>query len=171
MKKIVFTLNQRLAAIQGRKAIVLLTDGVDSGSKQSSFKQNLRDAEEANVVVYTVRYNTLPQLPQRLRQIANPKARAHVEARMIKEYAFGADYLQTLAEKTGGRLYHAETLSEVPNAFSAITEELGRQYSLGYYPKGEAKSGEKREIKVKTRLPNLVVRARQSYTATASISH
>ena len=165
-----FTLNQRLASIQGRKAIVLLTDGVDSGSKQSH-KQNLRDAEEANVVIYTVRYNTLPQLPQRLSQILNPKARAHVEARMIKEYAAGASYLQTLAEKTGGRLYHAETLSDVPNAFSAITEELGRQYSLGYYPKGSAKSGEKREIKVKTRLPNLVVRARQSYTATASVSH
>ena len=165
-----FTLNQRLAAIQGRKAIVLLTDGVDSGSKQNN-KQNLRDAEEANVVIYTVRYNTLPQLPQRLSQIINPKARAHVEARMIKEYATGGTYLQTLAEKTGGRLYQAETLSDVPGAFSAITEELGRQYSLGYYPKGSAKSGEKREIKVKTRLPNLVVRARQSYTATASIAH
>lgn len=165
-----FTLNQRLAAIQGRKAIVLLTDGVDSGSKQSR-KQNLRDIEEANVVIYTVRYNTLPQLPQRLSQIVNPKARANVEARMIKEYAAGGLYLQTLAEKTGGRLYQAETLSDVPNAFGAITEELGRQYSLGYYPKGQAKSGEKREIKVKTRLPNLVVRARQSYTTTASISH
>ena len=165
-----FTLNQRLAAIQGRKAIVLLTDGVDSGSKQSR-KQNLRDIEEANVVIYTVRYNTLPQLPQRLSQIVNPKARANVEARMIKEYAAGGNYLQTLAEKTGGRLYQAETLSDVPNAFGAITEELGRQYSLGYYPKGQAKSGEKREIKVKTRLPNLVVRARQSYTTTASISH
>ncbi|HKO61914.1 MAG TPA: VWA domain-containing protein [Pyrinomonadaceae bacterium] len=165
-----FTLNQRLAAIQGRKAIVLFTDGVDSGSKQNH-KQNLRDAEEANVVIYTVRYNTLPQLPQRLSQILNPKARAHTEARMIKEYAVGGNYLQVLAEKTGGRLYHAETLSDVPGAFSAITEELGRQYSLGYYPKGNAKSGEKREIKVKTRLPNLVVRARQSYTATASISH
>jgi len=133
--------------------------------------RNLRDAEEANVVIYTVRYNTLPQLPQRLSQIVNPKASAHVEARMVKEYATGGTYLQTLAEKTGGRLYQAETLSDVPRAFSAITEELGRQYSLGYYPKGSAKSGEKREIKVKTRLPNLVVRARQSYTATASIAH
>lgn len=166
-----FTLNQKLSAVQGRKAIVLLTDGVDSGSKQSSSRQNLRDAEEANVVIYTVRYNTLPQLPQRLSQIVNPKARAHVEARMIKEYSLGANYLQALAEKTGGRLYLAETLSDVPNAFGAITEELGRQYSLGYYPKGVAKLGEKREIKVKMRSPNLVVRARQSYTATASVTH
>jgi Ca-activated chloride channel family protein len=166
-----FVLNERLAGIQGRKAIVLMTDGVDGGSKKASHKQNIRDAEEANVVIYTVRYNTLPQLPERLSQIANPKARAHVQARMIKEYAVGATYLQSLAEKTGGRLYHAESLSDVPQAFSAITDELGRQYSLGYYPKGHAKPGEKRDIKVKTRLANLVVRARQSYIASASASN
>ena len=52
-------LNQKLAAIQGRKAIVLLTDGVDGGSKRGSLKQNLRDAEESNTVIYTVQYNTL----------------------------------------------------------------------------------------------------------------
>lgn len=166
-----FALNERLSAIQGRKAIVLLTDGVDSGSKKRSAKQNLKDAEEANVVIYTVRYNTLPQLPERLSRIENPKARAKVEARMIKEYATGAVYLQSLSEKTGGRLYNADSLEEVPQAFAAITSELGRQYSLGYYPIGQAKAGEKRDIKVRTRLPNLVVRARQSYTATAAVSH
>ncbi len=166
-----FVLNQRLAAIPGRKAIVLLTDGVDSGSKKASARQNLKDAEEANVVIYSVRYNTLPQLPERLSRIANPKARAHVEARMIKEYAAGAIYLQSMSEKTGGRLYNADSLSEVPQAFAAITSELGRQYSLGYYPKGNAKAGEKRDIKVRTRLPNLVVRARQSYVATAAVTH
>lgn len=49
-----FVLNQRLAAIKGRKAIVLLTDGIDTGSKQAGSKQNLRDAEEAEVImVYT----------------------------------------------------------------------------------------------------------------------
>ena len=165
-----FVLNHRLAAIKGRKAIVLLTDGVDGGSKKGSYKQNLRDAEEANVVIYTVRYDTLPQLPQRLSVIVNPKARAHVEARMIKEYAVGANYLATLAEKTGGRLYNAASLADVPQAFGAITDELGRQYSLGYYPKGAAKAGEKRDIRVRTRLPNLIVRARDSYTATASVA-
>src|SRR6266576_7277913 len=46
-----FVLNRRLAGIQGRKAIVLLTDGVDSGSKQASYKQNIRDAEESSVVI------------------------------------------------------------------------------------------------------------------------
>ena len=56
-------LNQRLAAIPGRKAVVLLTDGVDQGSTRASRKKNLHDADESEVMIYTVQYNTLPQLP------------------------------------------------------------------------------------------------------------
>jgi Ca-activated chloride channel family protein len=162
-----FVLNQRLASLPGRKAIVLMTDGVDNGSKQASLKQNLRDAEEANVVIYTVQYNTMPQLPERLSQISNVKAREHVRTKMIKDYGVGSTYLQFLAEKTGGRIYRADDLADVPQMFNAITDELGRQYSLGYYPKGQAQPGERRDIKVQTRVPNLVVRARESYVATA----
>lgn len=167
---VAFVLNQRLAGIQGRKAIVLMTDGVDGGSKTASLRQNLRDAEEANVLIYTVQYNTLPQLPERLSQISNPKAREHVRTRMIKQYGVGSNYLQFLADKTGGRLYKAESLADVPQAFGAITDELGRQYSLGYYPKGQAQPGERRDIKVRTRTPNLIVRARESYVASATSS-
>lgn len=163
-----FVLNQRLARIPGRKAIVLMTDGVDNGSKRASLKQNIRDAEEANVVIYTVQYNTLPQLPARLSQISNLKAREHVRTKMIKDYGIGSSYLESLAEKSGGRIYRADDLSDVPQMFSAITDELGRQYSLGYYPKGQLQPGERRDIKVQTRQPNLVVRARESYVATAS---
>jgi VWFA-related protein len=165
-----FVLNQRLAGVQGRKAIVLLTDGVDSGSKRASLRQNIRDAEESNVVIYTVRYNTLPQLPERLSQIADTKARERVRTRMIKEYGVGGSYLQSLSDKTGGRFYDAESMTDVPQAFGAITEELGRQYSLGYYPKGQAQVGERRDIKVRTRAANLVVHARASYVAAASVS-
>jgi Ca-activated chloride channel homolog len=161
-------LNQRLAGISGRKAIVLLTDGVDEGSKRASLRQNLHDTEEAGVLIYTVQYNTLPQLPERLSRIANPKARARIQAKMEKEYAAGSAYLRELAERTGGRIYNADTLGDIPQAFSAITDELGRQYSLGYYPKGAVHPGEQRNIKVRVRIPNLVVRARDSYIANAS---
>ena len=57
---------------------------------------------------------------------------------------------------------------DVPQAFDAITDELGRQYSLGYYPKARRSPVRRRDIKVRTRSPNLVVRARESYVATAS---
>jgi Ca-activated chloride channel family protein len=166
-----FVLNKRLAAIPGRKAIVMLTDGVDSGSKQATYKQNIRDAEESSVVIYTVRYNTLPQLPERLSKIADAKTRERLRVKMTRDYSVGGGYLQSLSVKTGGRLYDAENLTDVPRAFSAITEELGRLYSLGYYPKGQLRPGEKRDIKVRTRSANLVVHARTSYVAVASGSH
>jgi len=166
-----FVLNQRLERVPGRKAIVMLTDGVDNGSRKTSLKQNLRDAEEANAVIYTVQYNTLPQLPKRLSQIADAKTREQVRLKLTRNYGVGSDYLQLLSEKTGGRMYRADDLADVPRMFNAITDELGRQYSLGYYPKSEAQAGEKRDIKVKTRSPNLVVRARESYVVTASKSN
>jgi Ca-activated chloride channel homolog len=158
-----FVLNQRLAAIKGRKAIVLLTDGVDGGSKRATLKQNLRDAEEADVIVYPVHYNTLPQLPERLSRIADLKTREKVQAKLEKDYAVGTVYLRSLSEKTGGRVYATDNLLDVPRAFSMIMDELGRKYSLGYYPKGEARAGEKRNIKVRVSSPNLIVRARTSY--------
>src|SRR6185295_1598915 len=111
-----------------------------------------------------------PQLPERLSKITSAKTREYLRTRLVKEYGIGSTYLQFLAEKTGGRLYHAETLSDLPQAFDAITDELGRQYSLGYYPSRQAQPGEKRDIKVRTRSPNLVVRARESYVASAKTS-
>jgi Ca-activated chloride channel family protein len=158
-------LNQRLRAIPGRKAIVLLTDGVDQGSRRASRRQTLHDAYETDVLVYSVQYNTLPQLPERLSRVTDPKVKARMQARMEKEYAIGSAYLRELAEKTGGRVYNADNLADIQQSFGAITDELGRQYSLGYYPKGQARPGERREIKVRVRVPNLVVKARDSYIA------
>ncbi len=162
-----FVLNTRLAHIQGRKAIILFTDGVDMNSR-STYKRNVRDAEEQDVLIYAVQYNTLPQLPARLASIANEKAREKVRERMLKKYAVSESYMRELAEKTGGRFYRAEGLADTQQAFAAITGELGMQYSLGYYPKGSVTAGAQRSIKVSVRQPNLVVRARDSYITGAA---
>lgn len=158
-------LNHRLTSIPGRKAVVMLTDGVDQGSTRASRKQNLHDANESEVIFYNVQYNTLPQLPERLSRIADPKARMRMQAKMEKEYATGGTYLRALSDETGGRVYNADSLVDIKQSFDAIMDELGRQYSLGYYPKGQARAGEKRDIKVRVRVPNLVVKARESYIA------
>src|SRR5205807_9607412 len=50
------TLKQILSRIQGRKAVVLFTDGVDTSSAAATFANNLRDAEESDVIAYTVQY-------------------------------------------------------------------------------------------------------------------
>ena len=51
-------MNQRLSNIEGRKAIVLFTDGVDTTSRHASYNSNIRDAEELDALVYTVQYDT-----------------------------------------------------------------------------------------------------------------
>ncbi|HVF45754.1 MAG TPA: hypothetical protein VM936_22190, partial [Pyrinomonadaceae bacterium] len=73
-------------------------------------------------------------------------------------------YLREMAEMTGGRLYRADDVRDLEQAFSDIAEELRRQYSLGYYPLKQAQAAERRQLKVRVKRPNLVVRARDSYT-------
>lgn len=69
-----------------------------------------------------------------------------------------------MADKTGGRLYRANDPAQLAQAFTSISEELRRQYSLGYYPQsGTTESDERRQIKVSVKRPNVAVRARNSY--------
>lgn len=165
---VAFTL-KRMAQIPGRKAIVLMTDGVDQNSA-ATLKATLSDIAEQDVLFYTVQYNTLPQLPQRLSVIKNEKARRKIQERLLKGYAVSEPYLRNLAEKTGGRFYRADDLSDVAPAFEAITAELGVQYSLGYYPKQTSSAGAQRGIKVRVRYPNMVVRARDGYTTAPTVA-
>jgi hypothetical protein len=79
------------------------------------------------------------------------------------DYRRGGDYLRRLAETTGGRHYNADDLRYVEEAFTNIAEELRRQYSLGYYPSRQSQASERRQIRVRVKRPNLVVRARDSY--------
>ena len=165
---VAFTL-KRMAQVPGRKAIVLMTDGVDQNSV-ATMQGTLAGIAEQDVLIYTVQYNTQPQTSARLSFIKNEKARRKVEQRLVKQYAISEPYLRTLAEKTGGRFYKADDLREVGPAFEAITSELGVQYSLGYYPQKNSTAGAERLIKVRVRYPNLVVRARESYTTTPTIA-
>ena len=79
------------------------------------------------------------------------------------DYERGGEYLRRLAEATGGRHHDARDLNYLEQAFTNIAEELRRQYSLGYYPSRQAQAEERRQIRVRVRRPNLVVRARDSY--------
>lgn len=158
---------KRMEQIPGRKAIVLMTDGVDQNSRVA-MKDTLEGIAEQDVSIYTVQYNTLPQLPERLSRIRDEKARRKVRERLMKGYAVSEPYLRTLAEKTGGRFYRADDLRDVAPAFQAITTELGVQYSLGYYSNSPT-TGPDRQIRVRVRIPNLVVRTRDSYS-TSSIA-
>jgi hypothetical protein len=74
-------------------------------------------------------------------------------------------YLNEIADKSGGKLYRADTLGSLPIAFKQIAEELRTQYLLGYYPPKQERDGKYRKIKVATSRKGTVVRARPGYRA------
>lgn len=193
------TINNRLRKIEGRKAMVLFTDGVDTTSRRSNDHDNLRDAMEIDTIIYPIRYDTFAdvqriknspipqQIPQRpgtgglppgttppIIPTNNPSpfpfpiptagmGRPGDKGTTPEEYSKGQEYLDELAVRTGGRIYVADTLGNLSSAFSKIASELRELYSIGYYPPDESTGGKVRKIKVKVDVPNVAVKARDSY--------
>jgi Ca-activated chloride channel family protein len=71
--------------------------------------------------------------------------------------------LKELADRSGGQVNRADTLTMLPQAFAAIAAELRTQYSLGYYPTNREKDGKYRKIQVKTTRKDVAIRARPGY--------
>ncbi|HEX4899546.1 MAG TPA: hypothetical protein VFV61_03390, partial [Pyrinomonadaceae bacterium] len=69
-------------------------------------------------------------------------------------------YLQSIVEKSGGRLLRADSVTALPVAFSQVAAELRSQYLLGYDPSNKSRDDQYHVIKVTTTRPGLVVRAR-----------
>ena len=85
---------------------------------------------------------------------------------MLDNLYFMADsYLGTIADRSGGQVYRADTLGALPQAFAAIADELRTQYLLGYYPINRDHDGAYRKIQVKTSRKDIAIRARPGYRA------
>ncbi len=160
--------NEKLKTIQGRKALVVFTDGIDNGSQFGTAQNTLYAAEESDLLVYPVQYDTFAEVTDYARMDMSTGMRKTTEKVYPpglgpKDYERAIAYLKDLAEKSGGRFYHADQLSGVMHAFSLIAAELRSQYTLAYYPHADASEKRRREISVRVDQPALVVRARRSY--------
>jgi VWFA-related protein len=186
------TIQERLNKIKGRKAIVLFTDGVDTSSQEATYQSTLREVEELDALIYPIQYDTTDYM-RAMQGAGNGSVTVTtrrsgpfgtttttqtytvpantgtpIPGTTKADYDRADQYLHALADKTGGRLYQANSTAQLAEAFSRIAEELRRQYSLGYYPKTEGAEGnERRQIRVKVRQPNLAVKARDSYLRSA----
>jgi len=165
-----FSLRKRLNKIKGRKAVVLFTDGVDTTSSKVGYDSSLREAEEAEAVIFPIYYNTFFDNRGGTGGIFQPFPPIYgggnrgAKGTSSREYALGRAYLKDLAESTGGRVFNAEnTPGGLTRTFESIAEELRRQYSIGYIPQESGQAGQRKQIKVRVDRPNLVIRARDSY--------
>ena len=183
-------INRELSRIEGRKAVVLFTDGVDTTSRRANYQSTVRATEEIDALFYPIRYDTSVEMANRNGGTNYPPRRrsgsgdivADILAGILSggnvqiggggagssraEYETGRKYLEELARNSGGRKFEAN--NDLTAAFTGIAEELRRQYSLGYYPEAVGQKGERKKIRVRVKRPNLVVRAKDSYVVGAN---
>lgn len=165
-----YVANLDLENLPGRKAVVIFTDGVDTTSRRASFESSLATVEEVDALFYPIRYNTqrrgdpssvasaygLQLPPGMMVQLGRGQSDA--------EYQRGKTYLETLAANSGGRIFEAEAVKNLEEAFSGVAEELRRQYAIGYYASTDHKPGDRKRIKIQiARRPGAVIRSKTTY--------
>jgi Ca-activated chloride channel homolog len=158
----------RLRAVEGRKAVVLFTDGVDTRSRLSDAERVLRAADGADVVIYVIRFPVSPDAgalwftrsPRFQRLLVAPD-----DALPKALPPNPAPYLDRLCAQTGGRCYTIDDAAELQSALQRIATELSRQYTLHYYSSNKRLDGTYRTITVTVDHPGAVVRARPGYEA------
>ena len=126
----VYLASRSLDRRQGRKVLVLITDGGDTVSK-IDYKAAARAAEEAEALVYSI--------------IVVP-----IENSAGRETG-GEHALIQLSEDTGGKYYYATSMSQLDDAFRQISDELRTQYLLAYYPSQHASNSLFRRIQVEVK--------------------
>jgi len=163
-----FVLRRVFDGVDGRKAVVLLSDGLDNGSAAATYLGNMHDAEESEVLIYPVQYDPFVEEVRisttSLNRVSEVKReRVYPPGFNAEDYEKAGRYLREMALRTGGNYYHADSAATVKRAFERIAEELRFQYSLGYYPKAGPEPSRRRLIKVKVRNSKLSARTRSSY--------
>src|SRR5678816_3258405 len=127
-----------------RKAIVVLSDGMDTYSKASSNKA-LESALAVGATIYAVDMSSL--------EVGGTPGRQ------------SALSLKGFAEKTGGRFITTPGGPQLRDAFTGIADELGHQYTISYRPANTKRDGKWRTLEVKLVRDDLTVRTRKGYRA------
>jgi VWFA-related protein len=139
---------EKLKGEVGRKAMVLITDGVDQGSRYSR-QDAIEAAHRADSIIYSIQY-------------MDPSAYGF----------FGASDsdLKKLSEETGGRVFRVDRKHALEDVFKQIQEEMRSQYALGYTPANAEKDGSYRKIEIRMANKELRPQARKGYYATPPVS-
>lgn len=134
----------RLAREVGRKVVVVITDGVDEGSRLTR-DASIEAAQKADTVIYAIYY-------------VDPRAYGGWGAP-------GDGALKKMAEQTGGRVFKVDRKHPLGDIFREIQDEMRSQYAIGYTPTNEARDGSFRRVELRVPDKDLKVQARAGYYA------
>jgi len=169
---------ERLRDVEGRKAVIVFSDGIDTASSEISLEETLDAVIECeDIIVYPIRYGTREDVERKMEarfritaasnsgEPANEKLERS-RRELDRAYRSADEYLQQLADMSGGIVERADRLGDLKSAFARIAEELRHQYLLGYYPTNKQKDDKSRRISVRVSRPGVIVRSRPAYRLT-----
>jgi VWFA-related protein len=133
------TCGEKLATEAGRKALVIITDAEDFGSKVR-VEEAIEAAQRTNAVVHFLLVHDPGQ-------------------------GWRPDIARRIADQTGGRVIEVSSEKHLQEAFDQISEELRSEYTLGYYPTNATRDGTFRKIRVEATDRELKVLTRKGYYA------
>jgi VWFA-related protein len=152
--------NEVFAGIREKKAIIIMSDGLDNNSS-TSFSEALTAAIQSEAAVYVV------SKTEAVRQmITYAQTAAGLYDNIPQELFVQADLaLRKLAYETGGRVLYPNSFGQLDNVYAEVNEELRNQYTIGYISTNEVKDGSYRRIQVAVDAPGAAVSARPGYFA------
>jgi Ca-activated chloride channel homolog len=165
----------QLKAGRTRHAVIVLTDGIDSGRGYATLEESLRELLRAQAIVYVVsnteieRQNKLAELNRLLlgtRAVTTFNSLRIDDLReSLRVLDESEENLKQLTEATGGRLYRPKSFANLEETYSEVAEELRHQYTLYYTPLNDVRDGHFRRVRVETSDPLLKVASRVGYFA------
>jgi Ca-activated chloride channel family protein len=142
------SLNQLRSGVHTRKALLVISDGMDNHSRYS--RQELMEfAMESDAQVYTI-------------AVGNPAAPFSKPIQQAEEKR-GLLFLDELAAKTGGMSFVVHGQTDIRAAAASIGRALRNEYTIGYVPSGNGRSGQWRRIRVKVEGSGMKAYARAGY--------
>jgi len=137
---------EKLRGEVGRKALIVITDGVDVGSRVK-LEGAIEEAQRADAIVYVVLFE-------------DPRYTSWQYGGVSGEGA-----MRRLATETGGRIFRVSRRETLDDIYDTIQAELRSQYSIAYAPTNQARDGSFRRIEVKSKKRDYRVQVRRGYYA------
>ena len=157
-----------------RHAIIVLTDGIDSG-RGSTFEVALRAALQGQTTVYVVSNTEIERARKQgelSTLLSGPESAVRFNQLRIDDLRLGLAALkesernlEQLTAATGGRLYKPASFNDLGRTYAEVADELRHQYTLYYSPLNTKRDGQFRRVRVETTIPTHQVAARIGYYA------
>jgi VWFA-related protein len=158
----------------GRKAIIMLSDGMENSSR-IKFEDLRRLLAQSDVVFYPVTIlnkgsqkdmleDFIKNADKKKADLASYVENAKFSVSVLEEvYQIQAERLQAMTDETGGKIFLVANLADLTEEYAKVAHELRNTFSLAYYSKNTDRDGTMRRIRVEVRDPRYRVRTRSSY--------